>query len=206
MTRGGDVEPDPDAQCTCKVGRTARKYDMAGLDMDLRRRRDADDSLRDLERFVNEAILERAIRQADVEVIGSVESVLDTLTQEGASSGERTEVRSRLAAAGVDTEKLESDFISYQTVRTHLRECLGVDTGDRGEFSVEDARGTIQWSRTRNAAVIEQTLDRLRRRGALQIGPVEVTGLIRVTCSTCGATYSVDDLLARGGCECDGKG
>lgn len=204
MTGGGDRERDGSSTCSCKVGRTAEKYGLGGLDEDLVRAREADASLRDLEQVVNEAVLEAAIRSVDVEVIGSIESILTALTDEETSAGKRSEVRSRLASAGVDAESLESDFVSYQTVRTHLRDCLDIDTSGRGEFTVDDARGTIEWSRTRNVAVIERTLERLRGHGELAAGPLEVSDLVRVTCAGCGSSYPIEDLLARGGCECGG--
>lgn len=200
-----DGEPEPDAVCTCKVGRTAAAYGLEGLDEELRRRRTDDASLRDLEQFVNEAVLERTVRQAGVDVIGSIESLLDTLTGDDVSAGERTEVRDRLAASGIDTAALEADLVSYQTVRTHLRKCLDIDTGGEVGLTLDDGRGTIEWSRSRNTAIIERTLDRLRRQGQLQTGPVEVSGIVRVTCSDCGATYPVERLVDRGGCACAGR-
>lgn len=206
MTDEGLEGPDARPGCDCKVGRGARKYGLSELDAELRRRHEADASLRDLEAFVNHAILERAIHDADIDVVGSVDSVLETLTSADASAGRRTETRSRLAGGGVDVEAIESDFVSYQTVRTHLRDCLGIDTANRGEFTVDDARGTIEWSRSRNRAVIERTLERLRRAGTLDTGPLELSELVRVTCSDCGGTYPLATVLSNRRCECDDRG
>lgn len=200
-----DGRPEPDAACSCKVGRSAATYGLADIDEELRRRRADGASLRDLEQFVNEAVLERAIRRAGIEVVGSIESLLETLTADDVSAGERTEVRERLAASGIDLAALEGDLVSYQTVRTHLRQCLDIDTGTQGGLTLEEGHGTIEWSRSRNTAVIERTLDRLRRHGELQTGPVEVSGIVRVTCSDCGATYPIERLVERGGCECAGR-
>lgn len=203
MTGRGNGRSEGEADCQCKIGRSARTYGLADLDSELRRRHQAGASLRELEQFVNESLLERAIRDADIAVVGSVGSVLETLAGDDASAGERAEVRGRLASGGLDADGLESDFVSYQTVRTHLRKCLGIDTGHQGEFTLDDAQGTIEWSRSRNLAVIERTLDRLRNGGALQTGSIEVSDVVRVTCTACGASYPVDGLLADGRCDCD---
>lgn len=197
-----DSRPESDGNCTCKVGRTAGAYGLDRLDEELRRRRSDGASLRDLERFVNEAVIERAVRDAGVNVVGSIASLLETLTGNDVSAGERTELRDRLAASGVDATALEADLVSYQTIRAHLRECLDIDTGEPSDLTLEDGRATIEWSRSRSTAVIDRTLDRLRRHGELHTGSLEVSGTVRVTCSDCGATYPVERLVERGRCEC----
>jgi hypothetical protein len=53
--------------------------------------------------------------------------------------------------------------------------------------------------------VIEQTLDQLRSADQLATEDLEVTQTVRVTCTGCGETYRVAELLDRGGCECDGR-
>lgn len=188
--------------CDCKIGRNAREYGLPGFDAELRRRHADGDSLRDLERFVNESILGHVLRESDVDVVGDVSAIYRTLSGDSASAGERTEVRERLSRAGVDVDALEDDFVTYQTVRSHLRECLGVDTGREGAVTVEEARGTIEWSRSRSKAIAERTLERLRASGELVAGDLEVSQVTRVTCADCGSTYPVDRFLDRGGCDC----
>lgn len=188
--------------CSCKVGRAVRKYDLGAFDAVVRDRHRDGASLRDLERFVNERILRGALEAAGTDVIGDVDDVYDALTDDDVSAGRRTEVRERLTHAGVDVDALLDDFVSYQTVRTHLRECLDVDTDRREPLTVEDARGTIEWSRSRSEGIVSRTLERLANEGAVDAGDLDVSQVLRVSCADCGATATVDEFVDRGGCDC----
>lgn len=188
--------------CSCKVGRVARDRGLVGLDADLRERHAAGASLRDLEEYVNVTLLERALADAAADVVGDVEGVYRGLTGSDASAGERTELRERLRRAGVDVEALGSAFVSYQTVRSHLRECLGVDTDRTEALDPDDALGTIAWARARSEGVVERTLERLARDDALATGDLDVSQVLRVSCGSCGVTAPVDAFVERGGCDC----
>ena len=196
---------DSSGHTCCKIGRDCAKYDLSGLDENLCRRRADGASLRDLQGFVNERVLERALADADAEVVGDPENLYRLLRDEEVSSGRQAELRSRLERAGIDIETVEKDFVSHQTVRDHLKECLDVDTSRRSCIDVERATRTINWAESRSKAVIEQTLDQLRSADRLATEDLEVTQTVRVTCTGCGETYRVAELLDRGGCECDGS-
>ncbi|MFB6141588.1 MAG: rod-determining factor RdfA [Halosimplex sp.] len=206
MTDPDAVDGAGDAGCSCKVGRAVRTYDLGAFDRTLVDRRRDGASLRDLETVVNEAILRAALREADADVIGDVSSVYERLTGDDASAGERAELRGRLERAGVDVDALSDDFVSYGTVRTHLRECLDVETDRRTPLSVEDARGTVEWARSRSEGIVERTLDRLGATPEFAAGDLSVTHVVRVTCADCGATYPVDEFVDRGGCDCGANG
>ena len=197
---------DRSGHTCCKIGRECAEYDLSGLDEDLCRRRADGASLRDLQGFVNERVLERALADADADVVGDPENIYRLLRDEEVSSGRQAELRSRLQRAGIDIETVEKDFVSHQTVRDHLKECLDVDTSRRSCIDVERATRNINWAESRSKAVIKQTLDQLRNANQLATGDLEVTQTVRVTCTGCGETYRVADLLDRGGCECEGSG
>jgi hypothetical protein len=199
-----DAETDAGGSHCCKVGRSAARYHRPDLDAELRRRHEGGASLRDLERVANRAFLAGAVEGAGSDVLGDVDGILDALAGDGASAGERTELRTRLSRAGVDVERLEADFVSYGTVRTHLQDCMGVETKREGGVTVAEARGTIEWARSRSEAVIERTLSRLRDADELAAGDLELTQVTRVTCTDCGTTHTVNDLLDQGGCDCGG--
>lgn len=201
MKESQAVETPVARACSCKVGRNVRKYGLGEFDAELCERRADGASLRDLERVVNRALLRGALRAASADVVGDVDAIYDALAGEDASAGEQTEVHARLARAGVDVEALLGDFVSYQTVRTHLKDCLGVDTDRTEPLSVEDARGTIEWARARSQGIVERTLERLVRSEELAAGDLDVTQLVSVTCADCGATVSVEQFVDRG-CDC----
>ena len=197
---------DSSAHTCCKIGRDCAKYDLSGLDENLCRRRADGASLRDLQEFVNERVLERALADANADVVGDPENIYRLLRDDEVSSGRQAELRSRLERAGIDIEAVENDFVSHQTVRDHLKECLDVDTSRQSSIDIERATRNINWAESRSKAVIKQTLDQLRSANQLATDDLDVTQTVRVTCTGCGETYRVTDLLDRGGCECEGSG
>lgn len=190
--------------CTCKIGRNAEAYAIEGLDRRLLERRADGASLRRLETVVNRAILRAALRDAETAVLGDVDGVYETLTGDDVSAGQRTETRERLSRAGVDPETLVDDFVSYQTVRSHLRNCLDVETDRRTTLSVEDAQGTIEWARSRSEGIVERTIERLTNTEGFDAGDVEVSHVVRVSCPDCGTSHPVETFVDRGGCDCRG--
>ncbi|MDS0261294.1 hypothetical protein NDI56_17990 [Haloarcula sp. S1CR25-12] len=192
--------------CSCKIGRTAETYGIEGLDDRLLTDREDGASLRRLETVVNEAVLRAALRGADIDYVRDVSAIYRKLTDDDTSAGVRTETEAWLSRTGVDPDELRGDFVSYQTVRTHLRSCLDVDTTRERSLSVEDAEGTIEWARSRSSGIVERTIERLRDTDGFHSGSVDVTHVIRVSCADCGASYPVETFLERGGCDCDTDG
>jgi hypothetical protein len=203
MTGTESVAEETLSSCSCKVGRNIDKYELRHLDTDLRRRRvDDGESLRDLATFVNAQILDRAMSDAGAAVAGDATAVYRALTGDDVGSGRQTEVRRRLANAGVQMDDVDRDFVSHQTVRDHLRTCLDVETSRNGTTDPDDAADLIGCVRDRNEQIIDRTLNRLHEADRLDTGPLDVTFSVRVSCERCGSTYRVDELLDRGGCEC----
>lgn len=195
MTDGDD---DP----CCKVGRAAREYRLETLDQEMVRRYDADASLRDLESTVNARILEGAIRAAGADLFSSADSLYEQLTGETATAGEVADLRTKLEQEGVAIDDVEASFVSYQTIRHHLNECLEVDTSREASTTPSDALDTIDWARTRSEAVIERTIEQLGKSGQLDVNGVDVSQSVVVTCASCGRTHNVGELLDSGGCQC----
>ena len=202
MNESEPVDAVAEPPCSCKLGRNLAAYGLEDLHPTVRERRSDGDSLRDLERFVNRSLLDGTIREAGADVIGDVDGIYDALTGDGVSAGERTEVRERLEHAGVDVTAVEADFVSYQTVRTHFRDCLDVETARESRLSVDDARGTIEWARSRSEGIVERTVQRLATAGEVTAGDVDVSHVVRVDCPDCGAAYPIDEFVDRGGCDC----
>lgn len=192
--------------CGCKVGRTAERYGVDDIDDLLRERRAEGASLRRLETVVNEAVLRAALEDSDTDVFRDVTTIYRTLTDDETSAGVRTETRAWLSRVGVDPDELTDSFVSYQTVRSHLRDCLDVDTDRDSTLSVDDAGGTIEWARSRSEGIVRRTIERLDDTDGFHSGPVDVTHVVRVSCVDCGASYPVERFLERGGCDCDGQG
>lgn len=188
----------------CKVDRVSKKWGLENIDERLRRRREGSgDSLRDLEEFFNQRVLEAALRDARAETIeGEVENAYRVLTEDEVSSGARVEVKDRLERDGIDPESVMSDFVSYQSIRTHLRNCLDIDTNRKTELSPSDGKNVVFKLLSRTEAVTKRTIERLCSAGHLSVGEVDVSLSIRITCSECGEEYAFSRLVDRGGCGC----
>jgi len=188
--------------CGCKVSRVADRRDLGDLDAELRHRRDEGASLRDLADVVNTRVLESGMNAVDADVVGDAASVYEALTGDDVDPTRHADVRDQLEYAGVDVESVSGDFVSHQTVRDHLRDCLGLDTGRDGVETVQEGREVVTWARERNERVVERTLQRLGRTGALELGELDVFNSTTVTCEDCGSSFGVEELLDRGGCDC----
>lgn len=161
--------------------------------------------LRALAREFNRRLLEARLAAADVDPIeGTAESYYEALAGEEASSGVRTEVRRRLERAGLDVGALEADFVSRQAVHTYLTSTRGVTREPEPSVSPESVRGTLERLRERVRNVTAGRLGRLRDAGALALGDARVVVSVEVYCTDCGTQRSLSDLLAAGGCDCEG--
>ncbi|MFD1562566.1 rod-determining factor RdfA [Haloarchaeobius amylolyticus] len=188
----------------CKIDRVCEKWELDGIDAELReRRQNSDASLRDLESYFNQRVLEAAMRDARAEIIeGEVENTYHLLTDDDVSSGSKVEVNDRLRRSGIDPEAVTSDFVSYQTIRTHLQECLDMDTSNEANVNMSDAKNTVFKLLSRTEVITERTIDRLRSAGHVMISDVDVTLSLRIACTKCGEEYTFSRLLERGRCNC----
>ena len=185
----------------CKVERIIEKHDLADLNEELIRRHRGGASLRTLERFINTRVLERALMESEVALVGDVESIYEILRGDDVGSGRRAEIRSQLERAGPPISTVEEDFISHQTVKRHLQNCLGVDTNRRTQITLDDAEDTVAWAQSRNLSVIENTLNRLHNAGLIDASNVDVTQSVRVTCKKTGNSFHLREFLKSGGCD-----
>lgn len=187
----------------CKIDRVAETRGLEGMDEQLRECRADGDSLRELETFFNKAVLRSALQAAGMETLeGEVSNLHRLLTGEEVSPGKRVDAESRLGRNGIDPSSVTADFVSYQTVRTHLNDCLGVETTRDTHLPVNEARNTVLKLLSRTESVTRRTMERLERQGVLTIRDPSVAVSVRVTCSECNAEYAFSQLLERGGCAC----
>lgn len=196
---------EDDSECTCKVGRVAAT---AGIDVDgeLVDRWTGTDrqSTRELTEWFNQQLLAAALAKAGVPTRdGEVQNYYRLLTDEDVSSGDRTETRRELEQRGVPVDTLDGQFLSHQTIYTHLTECLGVSLSEPSPSErLDDAETTLGQLQSRTEAVTTDTITRLADHGALDIDSVDVLVSVQVACRECNRQYSVRELFDRGGCHC----
>ncbi|MEA5388216.1 hypothetical protein VB773_00660 [Haloarculaceae archaeon H-GB2-1] len=191
------------------MGRLIAEYDMEGMAEELERRWLGEGierrSLRDLADEFNRELLRRAMSDAGVSPLeGEVNNLYRLLTDSDVSSGERTRARRSLESDDVDVDSLTRDFVSHQAIHTYLTKYRDVSQPSTDpEDKVEKDSETIRKMRNRLAAITTKTLENLSRTERISLGDFTVFVDVRVTCTDCNATYSVSDLLTRGGCECE---
>lgn len=192
---------------SCKVDRVRDRYDLRDLDERLERRYNLGDEVgvRDLEEYLNTWILRRAINEAGMVTLdGEVDNYHRLLTDDNVSECAFEGAYRELKQGGLDVDAVVDDFVSYQTVRKHLNECLGIDTSRPDyEPSFDDARQRIGKLATRLETVTSRVISRLRDHDALAMGEPEVTVHVKVECGNCGRILEGRSLLRRQGCSCE---
>lgn len=189
--------------CNCKVGNKIEKYGLKHLNEEIRRRKEEEGaSLRELEAYFNKRILESALKEKSEFPLDSIDEIYRTLTDEDVSSGQQVEYRNRLEQSGIDIDQVERDFVTYQTMRKHLRESLELDTSRQHDINLTKSETKIQRLLSRCEAVISQTINQLRKNDKLATDEMEILISVTTTCKKCGGSYQIWELFDKGGCQC----
>lgn len=161
-------------------------------------------SLRELAVHFNHYLLRAAMEQAGLNPLdGEAENTYRLLTDDEVSQGMRTQARNRLQKRGIDVEQLYSDFVSYGTVRRHLKDCLGVEQGPTDtDDPAETGTQRIAALQRRTVVVTENTLSQLQTAGELVAGDIDVFVGITVSCPECGMHAPVREFIENNGCRC----
>lgn len=190
-------------RCGCKVGRNIDKYGLSTLNEEMVERRETQDaSLRDLEDWMNSQLVKCALDRIDEPFVGDPETVYRLLTSDETEVERQIEILDLMHESEVDVDAIEQDFVSYQTVRTHLRECLNVSTDRQGVETVEEGLEVIEWIRGYGNNVVERTLSRLARQDRLRAGTLDIAISITVACDDCGHISDLQSFIQQRGCEC----
>jgi hypothetical protein len=200
----GDGRPDT------KVGRLIGTYDLGpefGDRLEALWTADGEEreSLRTLADRFNRRLLESRVDDAGLSMLdGEVTNLYRLLTSDEVSSGMRTEARRRLEQGGIDVDRLEREFVSYQAIRTYLKEYRGASyDGESERTRVQNETETIQRLQSRIRSVAETSLTGLRRTGRLSLGEHRLFVEVNVFCEDCNTQYGLVELMERGGCECE---
>jgi sulfopyruvate decarboxylase TPP-binding subunit len=119
------------------------------------------------------------------------------------SSGVRTDTRSRLEQRGVDINSLESDFVTYQAIRSYLKDWRGAEYQTiSDEAKIQKDLESIQRLMSRTTSVTEERIEKLRETDRIALDAFEVLLDVQVLCQACGDQHSVTELLERDGCPC----
>ena len=197
-----------DTQPSSKVARLLSEYGLEGFGEELEDRWTGDGvertSLRDLADHFNKRLLERALIDAGMSALDSdVSTTYRDLTDDDVSTGVRTDTRTRLDSNGIDVDDLESDFVSYQAIRSYLTEYRGAEYRRLSdEEKVEKDLESIQRLMTRTLSVTEERIEKLTQTGRIDADGFEILLDVQVLCESCGRQYSVSEFLDERGCDC----
>lgn len=184
------------------------KYGLDGLGEELESRWTAEDerrlSLRDLADLFNKRLLEAAMMEAGMSTLErDVNRIYHDLMDEDVSSGVRTDTRNRLERGGLDLGALESDFVTYQAVRSYLKDWRGVEYERPSDTEqVQKYEDAIKRLQTRTESITETRIENLRQTDRIAVEDFDVYASVQVLCENCGRQYEVGEFLDRGGCAC----
>ena len=199
---------DADGRPASKVARLIEGDGLAGVGDELAARWTGDGvdrlSLRDCATLFNKRLLDARLRAAGGNALAAeVDGTYERLTGDDVTTGVRTETRNRLRQRGVDVDRLERDFVSYQAVRSYLTEYHDAEyDGPSDTEKIEKDAESIQRLLTRTHTVTEERIEALRDTGRIDVGTFEVLVDAQVLCQSCGSQYAVSEFLAQSGCGC----
>lgn len=191
-----------------KVARLIEDYGLEDFGAELEARWTASGaermSLRDLATMFNKRLLEQQMLDAGMNALESnVESTYQNLTDDDVSTGIRTDTRNQLERNDIDVDALLSDFVTYQAIRSYLKEWRGAAyEGPSDEEKIQKDLDSIQRLFTRAMSVTEDRIEKLRDSGRFDLGEFEVLFDTQVLCQECGAQYTVAELFEQQGCDC----
>ncbi|WP_254533063.1 rod-determining factor RdfA [Natrinema gelatinilyticum] len=156
---------------------------------------------RQLARWLNVTLLRREMDKVGLSTLGDeAESKYDRLQDEGATA---TEVASMLEREGIDIESLQSDFVSYGVVRTHLIDCLGAKY--ERPTATDWETDAISIARDHAEEKIMSAVQSLERKGDLDASDdVAVHVDVEIECEKCQTRVPLHRALRRGEvCNCE---
>lgn len=189
-----------------KVRRLIEEYGLQGIGADLERDWTADQdrrSLRELADYFNRRLLESTFDSVGVQHLdGEIKNTYRLLNDDDVSSADRMRIRRRLEREGMDIDALEENFVTYQAIRTYLKDFRGAEYTPNQTDPLEREAANIQQLRGRIAAVTEGKLEQLRNSDRLNLGKFRTLAEIQVICEECNTQFDAVELLERGGCDC----
>jgi hypothetical protein len=190
-----------------KVTRLINKYDLNGIGAEMERFWTADSgdrkSLRELAAFFNQRLLKTAMAAEGLETLdGEVENIYRLLSDNEVREADRMRTRRRLEREGVDVDELTSDFVTYQAIRSYLKDVRGAEYTPNDRDPLEREAENFQKIRGRTVSITEGKLEQLRSSDQLDLGTFRTFVENSVVCEDCGTRYEVAELLDRGRCEC----
>ena len=126
---------------------------------------------------MNQRVLRVALEEAGIPFKdGEIENTYRLLTDDDVNSGTQVQTRNELDRDGVPIDRVESDFVSHQTVYNHLIDCLDASLEmPSDEEQLERSSEKLGALQNRIEAVTTDTVAQLERNEVADIGDFDVT-------------------------------
>ena len=190
-----------------KVARLIERYDLGdlGKELELSWTTEGEErrSLRELADYFNQQLLRANITGERAQPVeGEIENLYQLLTADETSEASKKRAQRQLQREGIDVESLQSNFVTYQAIRSYLQDYRGAEYSKSQRNRTTSTKEDIQQLKGRLERVAESKLNRLQRSDDIQISSVSVLVDTAVICEDCGSQYTVDELLEDKACEC----
>jgi hypothetical protein len=103
----------------------------------------------------------------------------------------------------MDVDALEADFVTYQAIRTYLKEYRKAEYVQEDRDPIEREVENVERLRGRVETVTTGKLDQLQNSGALSLGSARTMVDIKVVCEDCHSQYDILELLEEEECDCN---
>lgn len=183
----------------CKVCRVLDERDMERYESQLVDQWQADrpqrKGYRQLAEWLNVTVLRREMDRAGLSTLGD-EATSKYERLRGDDETVAAEVRNDLRTAGIPIDEVESDFVSYGVVRTHLKECLGEDQEfESGDWEAD----AIDIARDHAARKVREAVESLQHKGEIDaVGDLTVHVDVELECESTHVRIPVDRAIRRG--------
>jgi len=193
-----------------KVERLLDEYGLEGLGDELVESWTADGderkSLRQLATEFNVALVDARLESKGVTHFDTDGSAIYEALADDDSERDRSTIETRLERAGINVDELERDFVTYQAIRSYVKDVRDAEYETAtDEEHIEKQKNTIQRLVSRATSVTEEKLTRLRDTGRITLGDFRLIVDFQVYCRDCESQKTVSALLSDRGCECESE-
>lgn len=194
-----------DSKKTSKVSRLIETYDLGDIGREIEHRwtREQDRwSLRQLADWFNKQLLKQATADVGMRSIDNeIDTTYELLTDDDVSEGSRVQVRRQLEQAGIDIETLIDEFVTYQAIRTYVKDVRNAEY-EQPTTTPNVVLERIQRLAGRTVNVGESQIEQLRSNGAVDVDEFRLLVDIQLYCEECNTQFEIAEFLHRGACNC----
>jgi hypothetical protein len=182
------------------------EYELGGVGATLEERWTRDEerwSLRELADWFNRQLLAQVMNDAGLQTVdGEVANNYRLLTDDDVREADRVQLRRRLEQSGIDVDTVRREFVTYQAIRSYLKEVRDATRDQRPATTSSRVQAQVNRLAGRVTSVVESQLDQLARTDQLSIGEFRLLVDISVYCEECNTQYDIIELLSDGSCAC----